>query len=111
MRPIKAAWKKRNPDAVCADSMRRYTTLLKACPTWTDHLEINKIYTVCQQISAETGIDHEVDHIVPVRGKLVCGLHVPANLRVITTKENRSKNNRFDAAEFEEAYLLELLAL
>lgn len=45
-------------------------------------------------MTRETGIAHEVDHIYPLQGRNVCGLHVETNLRVITRSANRKKNNR-----------------
>lgn len=51
------------------------------------------IYEVAKRITELTGIEHHVDHIVPIKGADVSGLHVACNLRVITASENMSKGN------------------
>jgi 5-methylcytosine-specific restriction endonuclease McrA len=48
--------------------------------------------------SRESGKKWEVDHIIPIAGDSVCGLHVPWNLRVVTMQENRSKSNKLISA-------------
>jgi hypothetical protein len=53
------------------------------------------IYAKAKQLSGDTGIPHEVDHVIPLRGKLVSGLHVVANLQVVPRAENRRKSKRF----------------
>ena len=76
--------------------MRR-ATKLKATPIWLtteQKNQINNIYKNCLNITKQTGIKHNVDHIIPLKGKKVCGLHVPWNLQILTATENNSKNNR-----------------
>jgi hypothetical protein len=73
--------------------------LQAATPKWLSNADsdaIMAIYVEARATTETTGVPHEVDHIVPIIGKNVCGLHVPWNLRVITQFENRSKGNRHD---------------
>ena len=60
-----------------------------------DKRQINLIYSACAKVSKSTGKLHEVDHIVPLLGENVCGLHVPWNLAIIPKAMNRSKSNAF----------------
>jgi len=76
-------------------SARYRATKLNATPAWADLEKIQQIYTLCKQISEATGVLHHVDHIVPLQGKQVCGLHVESNLRIISATENISKSNNF----------------
>ena len=70
----------------------------QAKPKWltTDHKwVIDEIYELRDLRSSITGVEHHVDHIVPLKGKHCCGFHVPWNLRVITAEENLSKSNTY----------------
>lgn len=105
VRPIKAAWKKRNAAAESASSMKRIATKIKATPSWADHDAISSVYAECSKLSRETGIKHHVDHIVPLRGKNVCGLHVHWNLQILTASENCRKGNRLTHLMVDENFL------
>lgn len=66
-------------------------------PDWLteiDLLEMESIYEYCSALR-KCGLDYHVDHIVPLRGTIVSGLHVPWNLQVIPGVENMSKGNRY----------------
>jgi hypothetical protein len=58
-------------------------------PSWADEQKIKDIY-------ANRPKGYHVDHIVPLQGELVCGLHVENNLQYLTPKENMSKHNRYE---------------
>lgn len=93
-----ARWSKNNPDKCQARVMFYKLTKRMATPKWlTDEQrkEIYKIYSDCRAISELLNEKFHVDHIVPIRGKIVCGLHVPWNLQIIPAKINASKNNLY----------------
>ncbi len=87
-------WVRDNPGKANANTVRRRARKLHATPAWVDLGAIRAIYVDAAQVSRETGQAHHVDHIVPLRGEGVCGLHVPWNLRVLPAYENRRKGNR-----------------
>lgn len=87
-------WRSRNKHKVNANKARRMAAKILATPAWADLKKIEAIYEKARNLSAETGIQHHVDHIVPLRSKWVCGLHCEANLQILTATENQSKSNR-----------------
>jgi len=91
-------WKQNNLGKTRAYCMNYYTTKLQRTPKWlteSDWIEINWAYNIAVQKTKETGIPYEVDHIIPLQGENVSGLHVPWNLQIITESENCSKGNKF----------------
>jgi hypothetical protein len=91
-----AARKRReHPEIVNAANAARYCAQRRALPAWADLDAIRGFYERAAKLTRETGIEHHVDHFYPLRGKTVCGLHVAANLRVITGAENCHKSNKY----------------
>ncbi|MGI9503230.1 MAG: hypothetical protein ACR2RE_09270 [Geminicoccaceae bacterium] len=87
---------KKNPDyylAKGAVSARRRRHLFSRL-SGSEKQAVKVIYQVARQLTRQTGVPHEVDHVIPLHGENVSGLHMPLNLRVITSFENRSKGNR-----------------
>ena len=81
------------------NSLRRASEL-NATPSWLTNeqkSQMNSIYWLARLQQELTDEQYHVDHIVPLRGKTVCGLHVPWNLQVISAKENLNKGNKLNA--------------
>ena len=90
-------WKAKNSVWVKADTKARRRKHRQATPHWLTRKqkgEIRQLYQIAITMSRTTGEPYVVDHIVPLRGEGVCGLHVPWNLRVVTREENLRKSNK-----------------
>jgi hypothetical protein len=93
-------WAQDNPGMANANKKAYKVAKIKACPQWVrDDADlmwmISQAYELAVQRSKMLGYSWHVDHIVPLRGKTVSGLHVPWNLQVIPSVENMSKSNKF----------------
>jgi hypothetical protein len=93
----RAEYKDRNVDVVRADTSVRKRRNREATPRWltpSERLQMRELYVQARKMTELTRERYVVDHIVPLRGEDVCGLHVPWNLRVITQEENLKKSNK-----------------
>jgi hypothetical protein len=73
-----------------------YRRAIKASssPLWSDRSEIDAFVNACPP-------SHHIDHIIPLKGKNVCGLHVIENLQYLPAQENISKSNKVDPLTLE----------
>lgn len=88
------AWRAANPDKAAALCARYAATKLRATPSWADAALVDAYYALARAMTEATGVPHHVDHIEPLRGKHVCGLHNEFNLQVLPARDNQTKNNR-----------------
>ena len=98
-REVKRLWRKNNLALVLADCAKRRASKLQRTPAWLtefDHLKMKCYYQVAAMRTRESGEVWHVDHIIPLQGKNVCGLHVPSNLQIIPAIENMRKNNHYE---------------
>jgi hypothetical protein len=87
-------WKRRNPARCTALNAKRLAAQLRATPAWADAAKIDAFYAEAARLTREAGVEHHVDHIIPLQSKWVCGLHVHTNLQILSATENQSKSNR-----------------
>lgn len=80
----------------CTDAILRRRIIQKlATPKWANPILMARFHKLRIETERITGVRHDVDHIIPLQGVLVCGLNCEANLRVIPASENRSKSNKY----------------
>jgi len=90
-------WSKNNLHKRRGTNAARYAVQIKRMPLWFEKDTVTNIYAIAKLQTELTGIPHQVDHIVPLQGKTVSGLHCYDNLQIITASENQAKGNRWVA--------------
>lgn len=87
-----------NPGKKKAYNIARKQGQKNATPPWADMHKINAIYAEARRLTELDGVERHVDHQVPLKHPLVCGLHVEYNLGILTAAENLAKHNQFELA-------------
>lgn len=87
---IDRAWCQKNKGIICAKVRLRQINKVKATPKWANINKIREIYKEANRLGLV------VDHIIPLKHPLVCGLHVEGNLQLLTLSENCKKHNKFE---------------
>jgi len=85
-----------NKDKVSAQNRLHQKQVKVATPAWYNSFSVRVKYKERDTMSKVTGIVHHVDHIIPLQGENVCGLHVHNNLRVIPARDNLRKSNKLE---------------
>jgi hypothetical protein len=100
MRPMILAgsqpdWLKRHPRRAYIEQ------LILATPPWVDHKAMLALHLAKLKKTEETGIEHVLDHSVPLKHSRICGLNVPWNLAIITRAQNAAKSNKWAPDQME----------
>ncbi len=90
---IAAAYMRENPERNCAKAAKARAARLNATPAWANGFFIKEIYHLAKLRAKIFGGKWHVDHIVPLRSKIVCGLHCEANLQILPAASNLQKSN------------------
>ena len=89
-------WRKNNPHKVNANISKRRAQKISATPKWFEKDKIEQLYEHCHFLTITSGIQHHVDHIVPLKHTKVCGLHCLSNLQILQSVDNLLKSNKWE---------------
>lgn len=104
-------WRNANRDLSRSYSAKRRSLKLQAYPPWIseiDKMQIEDLYTLAKMRSEVMGKEYHIDHVHPINHHLVCGLHIPGNLQILTAEQNLSKSNKFEPYVFSECDFTQL---
>lgn len=96
---LSSAYKKAKPHKNAAREAKRRTAKLQRTPSWVnedDHWVFEQAYELAALRTKMFGFQWEVDHVIPLQGKIVSGFHTPTNLQVIPSTVNRQKYNVYE---------------
>ena len=97
---INRSWRLKNAATINAKNRTRKAAKKFRTPSWLTDVDFERIeneYKLAALLSKVSGKKWEVDHIIPLQGNNVSGLHVPSNLKAILAFENRSKHNKYES--------------
>lgn len=95
----KLKYAQENKHIINAAVARRKAAKLQRTPNWLtefDKLKIKCLYSIAAMLTRENKEPWHIDHIIPLQGRLVSGLHVPSNMQIMRGIENVSKKNKFE---------------
>lgn len=98
----------KNPAPKRCQRIKREASKINATPKWLTEEQIKEILSIYEeatQLELLDAVPRQVDHIIPLRHKDVCGLHVPWNLQVLTASDNCRKSNRFDGTHDNKSWI------
>lgn len=84
------------PDWLIKHPRRPYIEqVILATPPWVSHKDMMELHKMKLAMTEMTGVQHVMDHIIPLTHPYVCGLNVPWNLQILTRKQNAAKSNKW----------------
>ena len=96
---VKKEYRQANKGKINALVAARKKVVKRRTPAWLtdfDKLKIKCMYSIAAMLTRENKEPWHIDHIIPLQGKMVSGLHVPSNLQVMLGSENIGKKNKFE---------------
>lgn len=102
VKEVNQRWRRNNRDRYFAMVAQHFKKHRRATPKWADKKAMIDIYEKMYRLNRESGArTFHIDHIIPLHGETICGLHCEDNLRLVMGKENMTKGRKLDAALIE----------
>jgi len=92
VRKFTKVWRDNNKPLIAHHAAKRRADIKSATPKWVDDEELKYIYENCP-------VGYHVDHIIPLKNEIICGLHIPDNLQYLAAIDNHRKKNKFESIE------------